>query len=103
MVNELVMPPPELSTLTAHPADPPLGAVMAQGPITYGLPGVPLPAVTQAHPVGEPGAVNPESEVMVMAPCCETAAGPAARAAAGAPTATATAVTARKTIRRIKH
>src|SRR5438046_3958547 len=103
MVNDLVMPPPELSTLTAHPLEPPLGAVMAHGPITYGLPGVPFPAVTHAHPVAEPGAVKPASEVMVIAPCCAVPAGPAARAATGAPTATATAVTVRKTRRRIKH
>ena len=101
MVNVLVMPPP--STLTAHPLEPPLGAVMAQGPITYGLPGVPFPAVTQAHPVGEPVAVKPVSDVMVIAPCCAAPAGPATRADAGAPTATATAVTARKTKRRIRH
>src|SRR6516225_4224653 len=83
MVNVLVMPPP--STLTAHPLEPPLGAVMAQGPITYGLPGVPFPAVTQGHPVAEPGAVKSVSEVILMAPCCEAPAGPAARDATGAP------------------
>src|SRR5262252_8805833 len=103
MVKELVTAPPVLSTLIAHPLDPPLGAVMAQGPITYGLPGVPFPAVTQAHPVGEPGAVKPASEVMVMAPCWAAPAGPAARAAAGAPAATAAAVTVRKTRRGIEY
>ena len=70
IVNELVIPPLGLSTLTAYPVEPPLGAVMAHGPITYGLPGVPFPAVTQAHPAAKPGAVKPASEVMVMAPCC---------------------------------
>ena len=76
---------------------------MAQGPITYGLPGVPFPAVTQAHPVAEPGAVKSPSEVIVMAPCCEAPAGLAARDATGAPTATTKAVTVRMTKRRIKH
>jgi hypothetical protein len=42
---------------------------MAQGPITYGLAGVPFPAVTQAHPPGEPGAVKSEFVVMVIAAC----------------------------------
>src|SRR5215471_14597611 len=70
MVNELVTAPLVLSTLIAHPLEPPLGAVMAQGPITYGLPGVPFPAVTDAHPPGEPGAVKSEFAVMVIAACC---------------------------------
>src|SRR5215472_160061 len=99
MVNELVTPPLVLSTLIAHPLDPPLGAVMAQGPITYGLPGVPVPAVTQAQPVGEPGAVKSEFAVMVIAACCPLP----ALAATGMPTATAKASTAKKTTRRIAH
>ena len=53
IANERVMAPLVSSTLIAHPLEPSLGAVMAQGSITYGLPGVPFPAVTQAHPVGE--------------------------------------------------
>src|SRR6516165_7985396 len=72
---------------------------MAQGPITYGLPGVPVPAVTQAHPVGEPGAVKSEFAVMVMAACCPLP----ALAATGMLTATAKASTARKIRRRIEH
>ena len=34
MENELVTAPLVLSILIAHPLEPPLGAVMAQGPIT---------------------------------------------------------------------
>src|SRR5215831_19929964 len=100
MVNELVMAPLVLSTLIAHPLEPPLGAVIAQGPITYGLPGVPFPAVTQAHPVAEPGAVKPASDVIVIAPCCPEPPWPPARAAPGAPTTTAAALTVRMAIRR---
>src|SRR5215471_14620210 len=92
MVNELVTAPLVLSTLIAHPLEPPLGAVMAQGPITYGLPGVPFPAVTQAHPVGEPGAVKSESAVIFMAACCPLP----ALAATGMLTATAKPSTATK-------
>ena len=55
IVNELVTAPLVLSTLIAHPLEPPLGAVMAHGPITYGLAGVPFPAVTQAHPLSVEG------------------------------------------------
>src|SRR5262249_40290711 len=93
MVNELVMAPLVLSTLIAHPLDPPPGAVMAQGPITYGLAGVPFPAVTQAHPVGEPGAVKSEFAVMVIAACCPLP----ALAATGMLTAKARAKTVRRT------
>jgi hypothetical protein len=93
MANELVTAPPVLSTLIAHPLEPPLGAVMAQGPITYGLAGVPFPAVTQAHPVGEPGGVKSEFAVMVIAACCPLP----ALAAAGMLTPTAKATTVRKT------
>src|SRR5215472_1143152 len=99
MVNELVTPPLVLSTLIAHPLDPPLGAVMAQGPITYGLPGVPFPAVTQAHPAGEPGAVKSEFAVMVIAACCPLP----ALAATGMPTAMTNTRIVEKTRRRIAH
>src|SRR5215471_20096901 len=99
MVNELVTAPLVLSTLIAHPLEPPLGAVMAHGPITYGLAGVPFPAVTQAHPAGEPGAVKSEFAVMVIAACWPLP----ALAATGRLTAMARAKTARKITRRIER
>ena len=72
---------------------------MAQGPITYGLPVSPFPAVTQAHPSGEAGAVKSEFAVMVIAACCPLP----ALAATGMLTAMAKASTARKIRRCIEH
>src|SRR6516164_5483175 len=76
-----VTPPPELSTLIPQPCVPPLGALIAHGPITYGSAAVPLPAVTHAHPADEPTAVRSALEVIVIASCC-----PRSARASGAPT-----------------
>src|SRR5260370_9818022 len=52
-----------------------------------------------AHPVAEPGAVKWEFDVMVIAPCCPMS----ARAATGAPAATARATTVRATTVRMRR